>query len=255
MFRVRSRKLPEGVGRLLGLLPFLAIVLAYAYFSHQRLSENPRDKLLPGREGFSRGWEEVTKLRTGEYIEYTVREGDTRESIARRISGSAAFADQIRPSDAEITAGAEIEVPKTERYIIKDTLASLRRLAVGMLIGIIVSLTLGLSMGVFTPVEKMFYPLVAALSKIPPLAILPIIFIFQGVGESAKITIIALGIAPVMTMDILLRCKEVASELITKAYTLGASTMEVVFKVVLPQIWPSFLNSVRISLGPAWVFL
>ena len=261
MFRVRSRKLPASWGRVLGFVPFLVLVLIYASVSHKRLAENPRDKLTPGRKAFAKGWDEVTKARVSGYVDYAVKAGDTLESIAAKVSGNKSFAGDIRDADgkklttATVQPGLNVRVPETESYLWKDLKASLKRLFWGMLIGVAISLTLGLGMGVFTPVEKTFYSFVAALSKIPPLAILPIIFIFQGIGESAKITIIALGIAPLMTMDILLRVKDIATELITKAYTLGASTLEVTFKVVLPQVWPGFLNSVRLSFGPAWVFL
>jgi NitT/TauT family transport system permease protein len=262
MFRVRSRKFSSSWGLWLGAVPFLLIVLSYGYFSHQRLAENPKDKLLPGPARLLAGWKDVTRLRSAKVIDYTVADGETLESIARKISGSATFVEEIRTPDGKtataknLAPGTVLRVPKTERYITKDLWASLWRLCAGVSIAVSISLAVGLSMGVFAPVEKLLYPLVSALSKIPPLAILPIIFIFLGAtNEAPRITIIALGIAPVIIMDTLLRCREVATELITKAYTLGATTLEVVFKVVLPQIWPGFLNSTRISLGPAWVFL
>ena len=261
MFRVRSRKLPKGWGRILGFVPFLLLILAYGIVSNKRLAENPRDKLTPGIAGLKKGWEDVTKIRVDSFSDYVVQSGDTLESVAKKVSGNTSFAEDIRDADGKtlksksIEAGQTLRVPETSSYLWKDLAASLKRLFWGMLIGVGISLILGVSMGVFTPVEKTFYSFVAALSKIPPLAILPIIFIFQGIGESAKITIIALGIAPLMTMDILLRVKEIATELITKSYTLGASTVEVVFKIILPQVWPGFLNSVRLSFGPAWVFL
>ena len=262
MFRVRSRKFPEKWGTLLGIVPFVLILGIYAIFSHQRLSENPKDKLLPGFSGLAKGWSEVTRLRPAKVVDYTVQSGDTLESIAKKVSGSAEFAEEIRIagggtiSNESLEAGTVVRVPETERYLLKDVGWSLGRLTIGVAVAVVLSLSIGLSMGVFPPVERFFYPLVSALSKIPPLAVLPIIFIFMGAtNEAPRITIIALGITPVIIMDTLLRCKEVASELITKAYTLGASTVEVVFKVVLPQVWPGFLNSVRIALGPAWVYL
>jgi len=251
MFRVRDR-VPSALGFILGVLPFVLILVLYTVASQRRHAENPKDKLMPNLAQIAKGWDDVWRQRVGSYEDVVVAEGDTAASLADRISGDSAFSEEIK---GEVVVGENVRVPIMERYFLKDTFASLRRLGLGMLIGVGIALTLGLLMGVFTPVEKLLYPVVAALAKIPPLAILPIIFIFQGIGEPAKITIIALGIAPTMILDILMRAKDIATELITKAYTLGASTLEVVFKVVLPQIWPSFLNAIRLALGPAWVFL
>lgn len=261
MFRVRSRKLLPGWGMWLGAIPFLVVILCYGYFSHKKLAAEPDFKLLPGPTQLLAGWKAVTELRTAKVVEYEVRQGDTLESIAEEVSGDRSFAERIRMADrtapaGDLVAGTTVRVPETERYLTEDLWASFCRLAAGVFIAVVISLAVGLSMGVFAPVETLLYPLVSALSKIPALAVFPIIMMVMGVdNEAPKITIITLGIAPVIMMDTLLRCREVATELITKAYTLGATTAEVVFKVVLPQVWPGFLNSVRISLGPAWVFL
>ncbi len=240
---------------LLGILPFILIVVVYAYFSHKRHEENPRDKLMPNLEQFQQGWEDSWKLRIETYVDYEVQEGDTRESIAQKIAGSSEFSDKIKAEDGPLQTGETVKVPSTERRFVKDTIASLGRLVKGMVIGVAIALVLGIAMGAFTPVDSTFYYIVTALAKIPPLAILPIIFILQGVGETSKVTIIALGIAPTMTLDIILRAREIPRELIIKAYTLGASTMEIVFKVITANVWPHALNSIRLVLGPAWVFL
>lgn len=254
--------MPGSLHAILGALPFLVIVLAYSHFSARRHAENPKDKLMPGGAQLAEGWRDVTRLRTAKFIEHEVRAGDTLESIAREVSGSESFAEDIRPAGGEpldppraLVPGEKLRVPTTERRVVVDLAASLKRLATGLGIGIGIALALGLSMGLFTPVDALLNPLVSGLAKIPPLALLPIIFIAMGTGESAKIAIIALGIAPTMVLDVLMRVREVPSELITKAYTLGASTVEVGFKVILAMVWPQFLNAVRLALGPAWVYL
>ncbi|RME05105.1 MAG: ABC transporter permease subunit, partial [Deltaproteobacteria bacterium] len=89
----------------------------------------------------------------------------------------------------------------------------------------------------------------------PPLALLPLIFIALGTEEEAKITLIVLGIFPTLTQDVCLRVREIPMELIQKAFTLGASAIEVTFKVILASIWPRVLDSIRLSIGPAWIFL
>lgn len=69
------------------------------------------------------------------------------------------------------------------------------------------------------------------------------------------IVLIALGIAPTLTNDIALAGRGVPQSAVVKAYTLGASTTEVAFKVIFPQILPRILDSIRLTIGPAWIFL
>ena len=167
--------------------------------------------------------------------------------------------DRLMPNLDQLKAGLkEITTPdkRTEQvWLWVDTGASLKRLGQGMGAGLLVAAVLGLAMGVFSTVHALFSPIVTALAKIPPLAILPIIFIFLGVDESSKIVLIALGIAPTLTNDIALTAKEIPRNTIVKAYTLGASTPEVTLKVILPQILPRVLDSIRLTIGPAWIFL
>ena len=90
---------------------------------------------------------------------------------------------------------------------------------------------------------------------IPPLAVLPILFIVLGLGEASKIALIVIGIAPVMVRDLALTVGELPREQLVKAQTLGASTWQIVVRVVLPQMLPRLIDALRLSLGPAWLFL
>jgi NitT/TauT family transport system permease protein len=67
--------------------------------------------------------------------------------------------------------------------------------------------------------------------------------------------LIAIGITPFLVRDMALRVQEMPPELLIKAQTLGASTWQIVLRVVLPQIVPRLADSLRLSLGPAWLFL
>jgi NitT/TauT family transport system permease protein len=90
---------------------------------------------------------------------------------------------------------------------------------------------------------------------IPPLAVLPILFIVAGLGETSKIALIVIGVAPCITRDIAMRVAELPIEQLIKAQTLGASTWQLIVRVVLPQMWPRLIDSLRLSLGSAWLFL
>lgn len=136
-----------------------------------------------------------------------------------------------------------------------DTLASLQRLGIGLGISTIMAIGVGLALGILPPVRATFGPLVTGIAVIPPIALLPILFIALGLGETAKVALIVVGIAPVMVRDIAAHVATLPREQIIKAQTLGASSWQVMIRVALPQAMPRLLQAMRLALGPAWVFL
>ena len=145
---------------------------------------------------------------------------------------------------------------RTGEYVFwQDTKSSLKRLAIGVGVSALIALILGVTNGVIPYVRATLSPLVTAISLIPPMAILPILFIVFGLGELAKIVLIAVGITPFLVRDMQQRVLEIPSEQIIKAQTLGANTWQIIIRVVLPQVMPRLIASVRLSLGAAWLFL
>lgn len=136
-----------------------------------------------------------------------------------------------------------------------DTLASLERLGLGLGIATLAAGLVGLVLGVLPPVRATFGPLVTSIAVIPPIALLPILFIALGLGETAKVALIVIGIAPVMVRDITAHVAALPREQIIKAQTLGASSWQIMIRVALPQAMPRLIHAVRLALGPAWVFL
>jgi len=145
---------------------------------------------------------------------------------------------------------------RTGDYLLwADTLASLQRLGIGVGISALISLVVGILIGIIPLLRASFAPVVTVISLVPPLAILPILFIIFGLGEVAKITLIVLGITPFLIRDVQLRVMALPEELIIKAQTLGASTWQLIVRVMLPQVLPKLIDAVRLSLGAAWLFL
>jgi len=168
--------------------------------------------------------------------------------------------DKLLPAPATIAATvhrfAFEEDERSGDYLFwTDTWASLQRLGVALVISALIGLTLGLAIGVLPYLRATIAPFVAAISLIPPLAILPILFIAVGLGELAKVTLIVIGVAPVIVRDLAMRAAELPNEQIIKAQTLGASTWQLVLRVVLPQLWPRLIDALRLCLGSAWLFL
>ena len=142
-----------------------------------------------------------------------------------------------------------------ELLLWSDTLASLTRLAYGVGISTLLALVLGVAIGLIPKVRALFASFIASLSLIPPITVLPILFIIFGLGQVSKVALIVFGTAPVMIRSIAQATTELPEELIIKAQTLGASTWQLIVRVVVPQILPRLIQAIRLGLVPAWIFL
>ena len=136
-----------------------------------------------------------------------------------------------------------------------DTQRSLIRLGLGVGIAALTGLIVGVLTGALPSVGSTLNPLLTIVSLIPPLAVLPILFIVLGLGELSKVVLIAIGVMPFIARDIQRRTQEIPSEQLIKAQTLGANTAQIILRVILPQIMPRLIDAVRLSLGAAWLFL
>lgn len=169
-------------------------------------------------------------------------------------------ADKLLP--ALTTMGRTIEAmafapdKKSGAYLLLgDTASSLGRLWAGLGIATAIALVLGLLTGILPLARALLAPFVAVVSMVPPLALLPILFIVLGLGETSKIALIVIGVAPILTRDLALAAQALPREQIVKAETLSASTWLIAIRVVLPQILPRLIDSLRLQLGSAFLFL
>lgn len=140
-------------------------------------------------------------------------------------------------------------------FLFSDTLASLYRLLSALAISAIAALAIGIFIGFLPSAGMTFGPVVGIISMVPPLALLPILFIVMGLGEASKIALIVIGTLPFLIRDLAMRVTELPREQLIKAQTLGASTWQAAVRVVLPQMLPRLIDGIRLSLGPAWLFL
>jgi NitT/TauT family transport system permease protein len=136
-----------------------------------------------------------------------------------------------------------------------DTFASLERLLIGVAISALIGLSVGLINGGLPLIRAKFSPLVTVISLIPPMAILPILFIAFGTGEAAKIALIVIGVTPFLIRDLQGHALRLPDEQLIKAQTLGGNSWQVLIRVLLPQLTPRLLNATRLALGTAWLFL
>ncbi|OYY80604.1 MAG: lipid kinase, partial [Rhizobiales bacterium 35-66-30] len=169
-------------------------------------------------------------------------------------------ADKLLPSlatlgDAIVRVAFTADARTGDYILWADTLASLERLASALALSTLIALVVGLLIGLLPGVRALLASFVGMVSMVPPLALLPILFIVLGLGETSKIALIVIGVTPFLIRDLAMRVQELPREQIIKAETLGATTWQIALRIVLPQILPRLIDGVRLSLGPAFLFL
>lgn len=148
------------------------------------------------------------------------------------------------------------EDTRTGEYLLwVDTASSLERLLIGLAVSAGLALLVGILLGTLPMFRALAGPVVAAISMVPPMAILPILFIVFGLGELSKVVLIVIGTAPVMIRDMAQRVLDMPREQFIKLQTLGGNSWHLMLRVVLPQLLPRLLAALRLSLGAAWLFL
>lgn len=148
------------------------------------------------------------------------------------------------------------EDTRTGEYLLwMDTASSLERLLIGLAVSAALALLIGILLGTLPMFRALAGPVVAAISMVPPMAILPILFIVFGLGELSKVVLIVIGTAPVMIRDMAQRVLDMPREQFIKLQTLAGNSWHLMLRVVLPQLLPRLLASLRLSLGAAWLFL
>ncbi len=211
-------------GWVLSWLLFAVGISLYLRTAHTRHSENAEDRIVPTVQQLAHGFVHSAMTPAEEDDDGSL--GD-HPSAWRQITGSMLW---------------------------KDTAASGRRFLISVAL-MFPAVLLGLHMGAFPWIGRFFARFVLFFDKIIALSVLPILFIAFGIGEFAKIMLIVIGVAPTVILDTLNLTKAVPAEQLIKGFTLGARDLQVVYRVVLPQIWPRVLNSIRLNLKAIVLFL
>lgn len=166
--------------------------------------------------------------------------------------------DKVVPTFSEMMDGfqrsAFEEDRKGDLRLWVDTWASLKRFVISLGL-LLFAVILGLHMGLYPYIDHLFHRFLLFFDKIPALALLPILFIVFGLGEVSKIALILLGVFPTIALDTYLRSKSVPKEQLMKGFTLGASDLEITYRIVLPQILPGVLDTIRLNFKAMILFL
>ncbi|HDS7772807.1 TPA: taurine ABC transporter permease TauC [Klebsiella aerogenes] len=130
--------------------------------------------------------------------------------------------------------------------------ASLTRIAIALVLAAIVGVPVGTAMGLSPTVRGILDPLIELYRPVPPLAWLPLVIIWFGIGETPKILLIYLAIFAPVVMSTLAGVKSAQQVRVRAAQSLGASRAQVLWLVILPGALPEILTGLRIGLGVGW---
>ncbi len=122
-------------------------------------------------------------------------------------------------------------------------------------LAVLTAIPVGILMGVNRVARGVFDPLVEFYRPLPPLAYLPLVVIWMGIGESSKVLLIYLAMFAPLALSARAGVKSVAIEQIHAAYSMGASRGQVLRYVIMPAALPEILTGMRIAIGFGWTTL
>jgi NitT/TauT family transport system permease protein len=129
-----------------------------------------------------------------------------------------------------------------------NILASIRRMAIGFGVAIMVSIPLGLMMGRNRGMASFFNPLLMVTYPVPKAALMPIIMLWLGVGELAKILVIFLGVSLPVIYHSFQGAKAVEEKMLWSGAAMGLSAMQRMTRIVMPASLPEILTGCRTGL-------
>ena len=137
----------------------------------------------------------------------------------------------------------------------KNLVASIVRVALGFAVSLVLAIGIGTSVGLSRAVERIVDPTLQALRAIPSLAWVPLLLLWLGIGETAKIVLIAIGAFFPIYVNLVAGIRGVDRKLVEVAEMVGIRGFALARRVVIPAALPSLLVGSRIGLTQAWLFL
>ena len=130
--------------------------------------------------------------------------------------------------------------------------ASMLRVFSAFALGCVTAIPIGIAMGMSRVWKGIFDPPIELLRPLPPLAYLPLIIIWFGIGEVPKVLLIFLSCFAPLAMAARSGMRSASQEQMNAAYSMGASYGQVIRHVVLPAAMPEILVGMRVSIGLGW---
>ena len=129
---------------------------------------------------------------------------------------------------------------------------SLIRVVIGFSLGCLFGIPLGFAMGLNSWLRGWFDPIVEFMRPVPPLALIPLVIIWFGIGEQGKISLLFLAALWIMTIAARAGVSGVNISKVHAAYSLGATRRQLLTKVILPNSLPEIFTGARVAMGVCW---
>ncbi len=246
-------------------VPFVAFVGSYVAYSEYKTGLEAQQKLFPTVDKIgSAFWENATTpdKRIDRVAYKNVRNIDKALEKAEKenLEVVEVKLETENGKETKEMSVSDLKFEKTKQSVLAskvytDTKSSLSILLSAMLISASIALIFGLYLGLFSAVEKTFGTFLVFFGAIQPVAILPIIMIMAGVEEFGKVVFIVTVLTTTLIVGMNREVKNIPKQSIIKALTLGASQLQVIYQVILPQVFPKFLNIMKDNFYLCWIFL
>ena len=143
----------------------------------------------------------------------------------------------------------------TQQRLPRDIWMSTQRVFLGLTFGILLAVPVGFILGWYREIRSFIDPLINFFRALPPIALIPLVIVYFGVDELAKVVILfyASFFAGVIVMYE--GIAQISPIYVRVARTLGATDREIFAKVIVPLTVPHMLTAVRVALGVAWATL
>lgn len=155
------------------------------------------------------------------------------------------------PSNVVVEFARQIQLPG----FWADISISVYRISMGFLLAAILGIPLGIIAGTFKLGEAVIQPVTEFIRYMPATAFIPLIMVWAGIGESAKIVVIFIGTFFQMILMVADNVRNVPQDLLNAAFTLGASRFQVIRRVLIPAMLPGLMDTLRLMIGWAWTYL
>lgn len=139
--------------------------------------------------------------------------------------------------------------------LLSNTLISVQRIALGVVFATLLALPLGILCGIFPFFEAILRPLCECVRYMPVPAFVPLVMVWVGIGEDAKVTLLFIGTFFQMLLMIADDAASVNDDLLNAGYTLGATKLQTIMKILLPATLPRMMDTLRMMIGWAWTYL
>jgi NitT/TauT family transport system permease protein len=179
-------------------------------------------------------------------------------SLTRGIPEERVFGPTILPSPAEVvqSLGDLLSSSDQDNRSLFDHIGlSLRRVALGFLLGVAIALPIGILMGSFGSVRATMAPVVTASGYIPIATLVPLTMSWFGLDESQKVVFLAMAFGIFLLPMVIRAIDSVPEVYLRTAYTLGATRWDIVRRVLVPVALPDIWHSMRLAFGVGWSYL